>query len=124
MLNSHVRINQPPCFSICQPAFERLQTLLQLCLRKTRRVPPLKKIFKRRISGIDLSLLKDVLTKRFDLFDDCAHAEILPLDKTKSNFFCLTGEPQFPNRIACIFEYSDPSNGSPDDSFVTTAKAL
>lgn len=60
-------------------------------------MPPLKKIFKRRIRGVDLRLLQDVLTKRFNLLDDCAHAEILPLDKTKSNFFCLSDRPYQPS---------------------------
>ena len=56
-------------------------------------MPPLKKIFKRRFRGVDLSLLQDVLTKRFNLFDDCAHTKSLPLDKAKGNFFCLPGWP-------------------------------
>ena len=72
-MNRLIRIHQPTGLNISKSALQRLQTLFKLLCRRMARTPPLKEIFKRNISSSDPGLLQDVLTKRFDLFDNCAH---------------------------------------------------
>ena len=72
-MNRLIRIHQPTGLNISQSSLQRLQALFKLLCRRVGCTPPLKEIFKRNIGSSTLGLLQDVLTKRFDLFNDCTH---------------------------------------------------